>query len=62
MFSSKTQPSFLTSGALLSSFLAGLVLGAVVEVVGKLELASVEGAVSLVEGSFVSTLSALVVS
>ena len=52
----------MTSGALLSSFLAGLVLGVVVDVVGRLELASVEGAVSLVEGLLFSTLFTVVVS
>ena len=54
--------SFLTSGALFSSFLAGLVLGLVVEVVGKLELVSVEGAVSLVEGVLFFSFSVVVVS
>ena len=62
MFSSNTQPFFLTSGALVSSFLSELVLGVVVDVVGRLELVSVEGAVSLVEGMLFFSFSVVVVS
>ena len=52
----------MTSGAFVSSFLSALVLGVVVDVVGRLELVSVEGAVSLVEGVLFFSFSVVVVS
>ena len=52
----------MTSGAFVSSFLSELVLGVVVDVVGRLDLVSVEGAVSLVEGVLFFSFSVVVVS
>ena len=69
--------SFLISGSLIyfavkdfsfkkekiqDTFLSELVLGVVADVVGRLELVSVEGAVSLVEGMFFFSFSVVVVS